>query len=127
MALAGTGAFAEILDGEVYKYYAEGEWRASGSGKSVPIVNPTTRKTQYRVQGAGSRLCLCSPPLFSSHASSGSKNLGELVLVLCCCPLVCGKRRLMGTQTCYRRIPSMFTKLTWPRGVINGCLHYHFP
>ena len=62
MALAGTGAFAEILDGEVYKYYAEGEWRASGSGKSVPIVNPTTRKTQYRVQGAGSRLC--SPVFF---------------------------------------------------------------
>jgi len=67
MALAGTGAFAEILDGEVYKYYAEGEWRASGSGKSVPIVNPTTRKTQYRVQGAGSRLCLCLwSPVFST-------------------------------------------------------------
>lgn len=44
--------FAEILDGEIYKYYADGEWRKSGSGKSVAIVNPTTRQTQYRVQGA---------------------------------------------------------------------------
>ncbi|CAO2201999.1 unnamed protein product [Urochloa humidicola] len=50
MALAGTGVFAEILDGEVYKYYTDGEWRVSGSGKSVAIVNPTTRKTQYKVQ-----------------------------------------------------------------------------
>ncbi|WVZ92749.1 hypothetical protein U9M48_038792 [Paspalum notatum var. saurae] len=50
MALAGTGVFAEILDGEVYRYYADGEWRASASGKSVAIVNPTTRQTQYRVQ-----------------------------------------------------------------------------
>lgn len=65
MALAGTGVFAEILDGEVYKYYADGEWRSSASGKSVAIVNPTTRKTQYRVQGAGSLAsALCSAPCF---------------------------------------------------------------
>lgn len=49
--MAGTGVFAEILDGEVYRYYADGEWRKSASGKSVNIVNPTTRKTQYKVQG----------------------------------------------------------------------------
>jgi len=61
MALAGTGVFAEILDGEVYRYYADGEWRSSASGKSVAIVNPTTRKTQYRVQGARS---LASAPCF---------------------------------------------------------------
>nr|AAM00227.1 glyceraldehyde-3-phosphate dehydrogenase [Oryza sativa] len=49
-AVAGTGVFAEILEGEVYRYYADGEWRVSASGKSVAIVNPTTRLTQYRVQ-----------------------------------------------------------------------------
>jgi glyceraldehyde-3-phosphate dehydrogenase (NADP+) len=49
--MAGTGVFAEIFDGESYKYYADGEWRKSTSGKSVSIVNPSTRKTQYKVQG----------------------------------------------------------------------------
>jgi len=49
--MAGTGLFAEILDGEVYKYYADGEWKTSSSGKSVAIMNPATRKTQYKVQG----------------------------------------------------------------------------
>lgn len=50
--MAGTGLFAEILDGEhVYKYYADGEWKKSTSGKTVAIINPTTRKTQYKVQG----------------------------------------------------------------------------
>nr|VDD13012.1 unnamed protein product [Brassica oleracea] len=48
--MAGTGIFTEILDGEVYKFYADGEWRTSSSGKSVAIVNPATRKTQYKVQ-----------------------------------------------------------------------------
>jgi glyceraldehyde-3-phosphate dehydrogenase (NADP+) len=58
--MAGTGVFAEVLDGEVYKYYADGEWRASASGKTVAIVNPTTRQTQYKVQGM---LHLLLPPL----------------------------------------------------------------
>ena len=49
--MAGTGAFAEIIDGDVFKYYADGEWKVSSSGKSVGIVNPTTRKTHYKVQG----------------------------------------------------------------------------
>ena len=49
--MAGTGLFAEILDGDVYKYYFDGEWKKSSSGKSVNIINPTTRKTQYKVQG----------------------------------------------------------------------------
>lgn len=48
---AGTGLFAEIIDGDVYKYYADGEWKKSSSGKSVSIINPTTRKPQYKVQG----------------------------------------------------------------------------
>ncbi|WOK94358.1 hypothetical protein Cni_G03060 [Canna indica] len=49
--MAGTGVFAEIVDGEIYKYYADGEWKTSASGKSVSIINPTTRKPQYKVQG----------------------------------------------------------------------------
>ncbi|MBA0547831.1 hypothetical protein Golob_018972 [Gossypium lobatum] len=48
--MAGTGLFAEILDGDVYKYYADGEWKKSSSAKTVAIINPTTRKTQYKVQ-----------------------------------------------------------------------------
>lgn len=49
--MTGGGVFAEILDEDVYKYYAAGEWKKSSSGKSVSIINPTTRKTQYKVQG----------------------------------------------------------------------------
>lgn len=49
--MAGTGVFKDIIDQEVYKYYADGEWLKSSSGKSVPIVNPTTRKPEYKVQG----------------------------------------------------------------------------
>ena len=49
--MAGTGVFAEMLDGDVYKYHSDGEWKKSASGKTVAIINPTTRKTQYKVQG----------------------------------------------------------------------------
>lgn len=49
--MAGTCAFSEIIEGDVYKYYSEGEWKVSSSGKTVSIVNPTTRKTQFKVQG----------------------------------------------------------------------------
>ncbi|KAG6536986.1 hypothetical protein ZIOFF_002064 [Zingiber officinale] len=48
--MAGTHVFGEIIDGEVYKYYADGEWKTSASGKSVSIINPTTRKPQFKVQ-----------------------------------------------------------------------------
>ncbi|XP_061990458.1 NADP-dependent glyceraldehyde-3-phosphate dehydrogenase [Rosa rugosa] len=48
--MAGTGLFTEILDGEAYKYYSDGEWKKSSSGKLVPIINPTTRKVHYKVQ-----------------------------------------------------------------------------
>lgn len=51
LIMAGTGVFSDIIDGDVYKYYSEGEWKKSSSGKSVAIINPSTRKTQYKVQG----------------------------------------------------------------------------
>ncbi|KAF4354385.1 hypothetical protein F8388_027319 [Cannabis sativa] len=48
--MAGTGVFADVIEGDVYKYYCDGEWKKSSSTKSVAIINPTTRKTQYKVQ-----------------------------------------------------------------------------
>lgn len=47
---AGTGFFSDLVDGEIYKYFANGEWRHSSSGKSVNIINPSTRTVAYRVQ-----------------------------------------------------------------------------
>lgn len=49
--MAGTGVFEDIIEGDVFKYYTDGEWKKSSSGKSVAIINPTTRTTQYKVQG----------------------------------------------------------------------------
>lgn len=55
--MAGSGVFAEIKDGDgVFRYYSDGEWKASASGKSVPIINPTTRSTHFHVQGTASEL-----------------------------------------------------------------------
>ena len=50
--MAGTGIFKEIIDGDVYKYYVDGEWKVSTSGKSVGIINPSNLKPTYKVQGA---------------------------------------------------------------------------
>lgn len=49
--MAGQGFFQDILDGDTFKYYADGEWKVSVSKKSVGIINPSTLKTQYKVQG----------------------------------------------------------------------------
>lgn len=50
-SMAGSGIFKEIVDGDIYKYYADGEWKVSASGKSIGVVNPTTLKPQFKVQG----------------------------------------------------------------------------
>lgn len=34
----------------VYKYYCNGQWLESTSGKSVPVINPTTQEKDYAVQ-----------------------------------------------------------------------------
>lgn len=48
----GLEVFGELIDGDgVFKYYYDGEWKKSSSGKSVPIINPTTRRIQFKVQG----------------------------------------------------------------------------
>lgn len=61
--MAGTGIFKEIIDGDVYKYYVDGEWKVSASGKSVGIINPSNLKPTYKVQGVpihhDSRALIC--------------------------------------------------------------------
>ncbi len=56
-AMAQPGAFYhDILSSSgVYKYFVDGEWKESSSGKTVPVVNPTTQQTEYQVQGARPR------------------------------------------------------------------------
>ncbi|KHN12479.1 NADP-dependent glyceraldehyde-3-phosphate dehydrogenase [Glycine soja] len=65
--MAGSGTFAEIIDGDVFKYHAQGQWNKSSSGKFVPIINPTTRKIHFKVQG----------DLVSYCAEEGVGILGE--------------------------------------------------
>lgn len=36
----------------VYKFYCNGQWLESASGKSVPVINPTTEEKDYAVQGS---------------------------------------------------------------------------
>ncbi|PNX88226.1 NADP-dependent glyceraldehyde-3-phosphate dehydrogenase, partial [Trifolium pratense] len=48
--MAGSDIFAEIIDGDVFNYYSDGQWNKSSSGKYVPIINPTTRKVHFKVQ-----------------------------------------------------------------------------
>ena len=35
----------------VFKYYRDGEWMQSSSGKVVPILNPCTNEKAFEVQG----------------------------------------------------------------------------
>ena len=49
--LAGTGFYADIKQDGVYKYFINNEWKASSSGKSVNIIDPSTRTPAYKVQG----------------------------------------------------------------------------
>lgn len=34
-----------------FKFYANGRWLESTSGKSVPVINPSTQEQEYAVQG----------------------------------------------------------------------------
>ncbi len=45
--------YADIRTAEpdVYKYYVDGEFRVSSSGKLVNILNPATNEVQFKVQG----------------------------------------------------------------------------
>jgi hypothetical protein len=58
----------------VYKYYCNGQWLESTSGKSVPVINPSTQEKDYAVQGklaggvmvrryyCSNRCCSCAGP-----------------------------------------------------------------
>ena len=50
-----SGAFyAEIAAASgVFKFYVDGQWRESESGKAVGNTNPSTRQLAYNVQGEG--------------------------------------------------------------------------
>ena len=53
LAAKMTGFYDEILaKNGVYKYYVNGEWKESSSGKTVGVINPSTLKKDFQVQGA---------------------------------------------------------------------------
>ncbi|KAH7436432.1 hypothetical protein KP509_05G020000 [Ceratopteris richardii] len=47
--MAGTGVFSELIDGDTFRFYSDGQWKRSASGQSLPVINPTTRRTQYNI------------------------------------------------------------------------------
>ncbi|MCO5555556.1 hypothetical protein L7F22_009101 [Adiantum nelumboides] len=47
--MAGSGVFAELLDGDTFKYFVDGQWKKSISGQSMPVINPTSRNTFFKV------------------------------------------------------------------------------
>ena len=47
-----TGFYDEIkASSGMYKFYGNGEWKESTSGKGVSILNPTSNEAVYQVQG----------------------------------------------------------------------------
>ncbi len=47
-----TDFYSDILASSgSYKFYLNGEWKESASGKTVAILNPATNQTAYTVQG----------------------------------------------------------------------------
>ncbi len=51
-AAAMTGFYDDIkASSGKYKFYGNGEWMESTSGKGVSILNPTSNESVYEVQG----------------------------------------------------------------------------
>ena len=75
MTVADNGAapvgdfYADVKTSEadVYKYYVDGEFKVSSSGKLVNILNPATNQVQFKVQGAVCTQPVSAPP---SHATT---------------------------------------------------------
>ena len=61
----------------VYKFYKEGEWCASSSGKTVKIVNPATNTSVFEVQGEGGRGRQCGPGSPPTTKGSRGARSGE--------------------------------------------------
>lgn len=105
MAQAGGSAefYAPILAASgAYKYYVNGEWRESASGKTVAINNPCTRQAQYQVQGASragetatvgvhhqSSVAFLSLHATYTNTNSCSAQLGSRRCAHTCAPFVC--------------------------------------
>lgn len=74
--------FEEIIDENgAYKFFYDGAWRKSSSGKSVPIINPTTRKPHFRVQG---NLSFCRFFFFCKYFSWSLSSLVPLHKLIGC-------------------------------------------
>ncbi len=43
-----------------FQYFVNGQWKQSTSGKTVAVINPTTREKEYQVQGECGRYPCCS-------------------------------------------------------------------
>jgi glyceraldehyde-3-phosphate dehydrogenase (NADP+) len=43
--------YDEVKAGDAYKYYVNGQWLESKSGKTQAIINPSTNQPVYHVQG----------------------------------------------------------------------------
>lgn len=49
--MACENVYSEITgEGGVFKFYSNGHWLESTSGKSVPVINPSTQEKDYAVQ-----------------------------------------------------------------------------
>ena len=50
--MACENIYADIkAESGVYKFFCNGQWLESTSGKTVPVINPTTQEKDYAVQG----------------------------------------------------------------------------
>lgn len=71
-AAAMSGFYSDIkASSGTYKFYGNGEWKESTSGKSVSILNPTSNEAVYQVQGRSLPI-VCT--VFSFH---GAMHLGS--------------------------------------------------
>ena len=63
-----------------YKFYCEGSWRESTSGKTVKILNPCTNAPAFSVQGAARGQCwgpLITTPVLRSGRTAGRNARGR--------------------------------------------------
>jgi len=78
--------FKDMLDGDVFKYYVDGAWTPTTSGKSVGIINPSTLKPLFKIAGDVAPASACFLSFFgcSSHVSDLHGNSARLNHVKSC-------------------------------------------
>ena len=58
-----AGFYSDIVSASgVYRYFVDGQWKESTSGKTVSVINPTTQQAEYQVQGARSNRASAPSP-----------------------------------------------------------------